>query len=50
MEINFAEKYDYAVLNEDLGQTITTIRRIVDAERHSAKHQKVRISGEDLSV
>jgi guanylate kinase len=47
MEINFAGKYDYAVLNEDLEQTIATIRRIIDAERHSAKHQKVRITGED---
>lgn len=49
-EINFAHKYDYAVVNEDLQQTIATIRRIIDAERHSAKHQKVRITEEDALV
>ncbi len=47
MEIHFAEKYDYVVVNEDLDSTISTIRRIVDAERHSAKHQTVRITGPD---
>jgi len=43
-EINFAQKYDYVVVNEDLNRTIETIRRIVDAERHSSKHQVVRIT------
>lgn len=46
-EINFAQKYDYAVVNEDLAQTISIIRKIVDSERHSSKHQKVLITGDD---
>lgn len=46
-EINFAQKYDYAVVNEDLNQTISIIRKIIDSERHSAKHQKVLITGDD---
>jgi guanylate kinase len=46
-EINFAGKYDYVVVNEDLQQTITTIRRIIEAERHSSKHQKITIVGEN---
>jgi len=46
-EIHFAQKYDYAVVNEDLNLTITNIRKIIDAERHSSKHQRVIISGED---
>lgn len=46
-EINFAQKYDYVVVNEDLQQTISTIRRIVEAERHSAKHQQITIVGEN---
>jgi len=46
-EIHFAQKYDYAVVNEDLTHTIAIIRKIIDAERHSSKHQKVYISGED---
>lgn len=47
MEIHFAQKYDYAVVNEDLNQTIGIIGQIIDAERHSSKHQVVEISGED---
>lgn len=46
-EIAFAQKYDYAVVNEDIGQTISIIRKIIDAERHSSNHQKVLITGED---
>ncbi len=46
-EIHFAQKYDYAVVNEDLNQTISIIRKIIDAERHSSKHQKIIITGED---
>lgn len=46
-EIHFAQKYDYAVVNEDLTQTIAIIRKIIDAERHSSKHQKVIITDED---
>ena len=46
-EINFAQKYDYVVVNHDLEHTIQTIRKIIDAERHSSKHQKVLITGED---
>jgi len=46
-EISFAQKYDYAVVNEDLNQTIAIIRKIIDAERHSSNHQKVLITGED---
>lgn len=46
-EIHFAQKYDYAVVNEDLSQTISIIRKIIDAERHSSKHQKIIITGED---
>lgn len=49
-EINFAEKYDYAVVNVDLQHTIATIRKIVDSERHSAKHQRVIITGEDATI
>lgn len=37
-ELNFVDKYDYAVLNEDLDQTIRMIRRIIDAERHNTRH------------
>ncbi len=33
-EIHFAQKYDYAVVNEDLTHTIAIIRKIIDAERH----------------
>lgn len=46
-EISFAQKYDYAVVNEDLSHTIAIIRKIIDAERHSSNHQKVLITGED---
>ena len=46
-EIHFAQKYDYAVVNEDLDHTISIIRKIIDAERHSSNHQKVLITGED---
>lgn len=46
-EIHFAQKYDYAVVNEDLTQTIGIIRKIIDAERHSSNHQKVIITEED---
>ena len=47
MEIHFAEQYDYAVVNEEIEQTLAAILRIIDAERHSSRHQKVRITGED---
>ncbi len=46
-EIHFAQKYDYAVVNEDLTHTIAIIRKIIDAERHSSKHQRVVITDED---
>lgn len=46
-EVNFAMKYDYVVVNEDLEQTIQVIRRIIDAERHSATHQVIMVSGAD---
>jgi guanylate kinase len=49
-EINFAQKYDYAVVNEDLQGTSASIRRIIDAERHSSRHQKVKITGEDAEI
>jgi guanylate kinase len=49
-EINFAQKYDYAVINDDLDKTIAVIRRIIDSERHSSRHQKVKIAGEDMVV
>lgn len=49
-EINFAQKYDYAVVNHDLQETITSIRRIIDAERHSSRHQTVEITDEDALV
>jgi guanylate kinase len=49
-EINFAEKYDYVVINEDLEQTIAIIRRIIEAQRHSSRHQKVKITGEDALI
>jgi guanylate kinase len=49
-EINFAEKYDYVVINEELEQTITIIRRIIEAQRHSSRHQKVKITGEDALI
>jgi guanylate kinase len=47
LEINFAQKYDYVVVNEDLDHTIAVIRKIIDAERHSSLHQTVMITGED---
>lgn len=40
-ELNFAEKYDYVVLNEDLEATIAAIRGIIEAEHHSTRHQRV---------
>jgi guanylate kinase len=46
-EINFAEKYDYVVINDDLEKTIATIRRIIEAQRHASRHQRVKITGED---
>jgi guanylate kinase len=49
-EIWFAQKYDYAVVNNDLQATIETIRRIIDAERHSSRHQRVLITGVDSVV
>lgn len=47
LEIPFAHKYDYVVVNEDLEQTIAIIRKIVDAERYSSKHQTIVMTGED---
>ena len=44
-EMNFVQKYDFAVVNDSLDETIVTIRRIIEAERHAVKHQKI-ISGE----
>lgn len=32
-EIRFAQRYDYVMVNEDLGRTIETIRNIIEAER-----------------
>ncbi len=32
-EIRFWSKYDYVVINEDLGQTVESVERIVQAER-----------------
>jgi guanylate kinase len=46
-EIWFAQKYDYAVVNTDLQATIETIRKIIEAERHSSRHQRVHITGAD---
>ena len=50
LEIHFAEKYDYVVVNDDLDQTIATIRLIIQAERHSARHQVVCITGDDAEA
>ncbi|AXA35589.1 MAG: guanylate kinase [Candidatus Hydrogenedentota bacterium] len=47
-EINFAEKYDYVVINDDLPQTIATIRKIIAAERHSSRHQRVKITPDEI--
>jgi guanylate kinase len=47
MEVHFAEKYDYVVVNDEIEKTISTIRLIVEAERHSANHQTMTISDED---
>lgn len=49
-EINFAAKYDYVVVNEDLQKTIEIICQIVHSERYSSRHQTVRITGEDAVV
>lgn len=46
-EINFAEKYDYVVINDDLDKTVATIRKIIEAQRHSSRHQRVKMTGED---
>ncbi len=43
-ELNFVDKYDYAVLNSDLDETVAIIRKIIDAERHSTKHTKMVVS------
>ena len=40
-ELNFVGKYDYAVLNEDLEETIMMIRKIIESERHSTKHSQM---------
>ncbi len=48
MEVHFAEKYDYVVVNDEIEKTISTIRLIVEAERHSANHQTMTISDEDV--
>ena len=32
-EIRFAQRYDYVMVNEDLGRTIENIRDIIEAER-----------------
>lgn len=50
MEIHFAEKYDYAVVNAEIDQTVQIIRRIIDAERHSSRHQKISINEEDAAT
>jgi guanylate kinase len=42
-ELNFAEKYDYVVLNEELDTTIAAIRDIIQSEHHSTRHQRVAI-------
>ena len=47
MEVHFAQKYDYVVVNDEIENTISTIRLIVGAERHSSRHQTLTISGED---
>jgi guanylate kinase len=49
-EINFAEKYDFVVINDDLDRTVATIRQILDAQRHSSRHQKLKITGEDAII
>lgn len=40
-ELNFIQKYDYAVVNDGLDATVTAIRRIIDAERHSTRNLRV---------
>ena len=47
-DMSFLEMLD--VVNEDLQRTIKLIHRIVECERHSAKHQIVHITGEDAVV
>jgi len=49
-EINFAEKYDFVVINDDLDRTVATIRQILDAQRHSSRHQKLKITGEEAII
>ncbi|MGC8740474.1 MAG: guanylate kinase [Candidatus Sumerlaeaceae bacterium] len=49
-EINFAEKYDFVVINDDLDHTVTIIRRIIEAQRHASRNQRVKITGEDALI
>lgn len=46
-EINFAQKYDYMVVNQDLNRTIGLIRHIIESERLSSRHQKVVITDDE---
>jgi guanylate kinase len=46
-EVNYAEKYDYVVVNENLDQTISIIRQIIDCEHRASRNQRVQITGED---
>lgn len=41
-EVRYARHYDYIMVNQDLEQTIRTIRRVIDAERHRAHRIDVR--------
>lgn len=46
-ELNFVSKYDYAVLNEDLNETIAMIKQIIESERHSTKHSQMTVMNYD---
>ncbi len=49
-EINFAEKYDFVVINDDLEFTVATIRRIIEAQRYASRNQRVKITGDDALI
>lgn len=45
-EIKYASKYDYIVVNDELEETVFTIRRIIEAERYKSNHVKICIENE----
>ena len=45
-EIEYASRYDYVLINDDLEQTIFMTRKIIEAERFSSQHARLNIKNE----